>query len=134
MEILRRSPMLAILISLVSALALYEKIEIYSFILEMPLIFTGVTLCFYEKNFPQQWNVFFAALIFSILCSVRIYYVISKPDIKNFDFKNENGVVTLVRQWGRMYALIIETENYGKFAARLNFEELLEGTRINFDG
>ena len=134
MEILRRSPMLAILISLVSALALYDKFQIYSFIFGMPLIFTGITFCSYEQNFPQQWKIFFSALIFSILCSARIYYGISRPDIKNFDFKNENGLVTSVRQWGRMYALIIETENYGKFVARLNFEELLEGTRINFNG
>ena len=134
MEILRRSPMLAILISLVSALALYDKFGIYAFIFGMPLIFTGVIFCSYEKNFPQQWNLFFAALIFSALCSARIYYGISQPDIKNFDFYNENGTVTMLRQWGKMYAVIIETEHYGKFVARLNFAELLEGTRINFDG
>ena len=134
MEILRRSPMLGILVALISAMALYDKFQIFAFILGVPLIFSGIMFCSYYENFPSQWNLFFVAFIFTVLCSIRIYCEITKPAAENFSFTNENGMITNVRPWGRMYASTIETERYGKFIIRTKFAEMVEGTRINFDG
>ncbi|MBR0251929.1 MAG: hypothetical protein IJQ57_01125, partial [Synergistaceae bacterium] len=61
MEILRRSPMFGILISIISAMALYDKFNIYAFIVGVPLIFSGIMLCSYEENLPEQWKVFCVA-------------------------------------------------------------------------
>ena len=134
MEILRRSPMFGILISIISAMALYDKFNIYAFIVGVPLIFSGIMLCSYEENLPEQWKVFCVALIFAFLSGLQIYNVISKPDPEDFSFTNENGIITLVRTWGKTYASIIETEHYGKFVVRTHFAEFTEGTKIKFDG
>ena len=134
MEILRRSPMLGVLIALVAGLASYDKLGALALIIGVPVILTGIMFCSYEKDLPEQWRVFIAVMIFSLLCSFRIYYEISKPAPEIQHFIQESATVNLVREWGRNYAALIDTDKHGRFVARLQFNEYPEGTRIKFDG
>ena len=134
MEILRRSPMLGVLIALIAGLALYDKLGALAFIVGVPVILTGIMFCSYEFDLPDQWQVFIVALIFSLLCSFRIYYVLSRPAPEILHFTDESATVNLVREWGRNYAALIDTDKHGRFVARLQFNEIPEGTRIKFDG
>ena len=134
MEILRRSPMFGILAALTSGLAFYDRAGAWAFIILAPLIFTGVSFLSYENDLPGQWQIFFAGLGLVILCSARIFFVLSMPDKKIPNFYKEIGVISQIRKWGKNYAAIIETENYGKLVTRLYFAEYMEGTKIKFDG
>ena len=134
MEILRRSPMLGLLIALVAGLALYDKLGVWALIAGVPMFLTGIMFCSYVKDFPEQWRVFSVVMIFSLLCSFKIYYELSRPVPEIFHLTNESATVNLVREWGRNYAALIDTDKHGRFVARLQFNELPEGTRIKFDG
>ena len=134
MEILRRCPMLAVLSGLVSGAALYDRLGLWAFILVVPAVFTGVMFLSYEWDFPEQWQAFLFALTFTILCSLRMYSVISSPPPENVVFIAEEGTVTEVREWGRVYAVVIDTKSRGKFVTFLNFANFTMGTRIKFDG
>ena len=134
MEILRRSPMLGVLAALVVGLALYDRIGGWAFILGVPVTFAGIMFLSYEWELPEQWHVFAFTLIFTLLCSWRIYAVISSEPPENFVFIGEEGTVTDVREWGSVYATVIDTDKRGKYVAFLRFAELMKGTRIKFDG
>ncbi|MBQ7592767.1 MAG: ComEC/Rec2 family competence protein [Synergistaceae bacterium] len=135
MRILQRAPMLGVFIALISGLALYDKAGIFAFVFGVPLIFIGVMFCSYENDYPEQWRVFLFALVFVVLCSVRVGYEVSRPIVsQDFTITEETGTITNLRQWGRIYVAEVDTENYGKLAARLQFAEIMPGTRIKFDG
>lgn len=133
MQILIHSPMLAIFVSIVGSMALYDKFKIFAFIIFVPLIFISVSLCSYNKDIKDNLKVFLISIIFAILCSLRIYYVISTPDKENRVIKNASGTITFVRQWGRFYVAILSSSE-GKFLLNLPFATLTEGTRLNFSG
>lgn len=134
MEILRRSPMLAVLASLVAGAGLYDKLGVWAFVVVVPVIFAGVMFLTYEREIPGQWRFFAFTMIFTLLCSWRMYAVISSPPAENVVFVAEEGTVTDVREWGRIYALVVETESRGKYAAFSHFADFMKGTRIKFDG
>ena len=134
MEILRRSPMLAVLASLTAGAGLYDRLGIWAFILAVPLIFAGVTFLSYEGELPGQWKFFAFTMIFTLLCSWRMCAVISSPPAENAVFVAEEGTVTDVREWGRIYALVIDTASRGKYVAFSHFADFMKGTRIKFDG
>ena len=133
MEILRRTPALCVLISLTASLALYDKTGAWA-CLFVPLFFTGAAFLTYERDIKSQWKIFSVGLAIAVLCSIRIFFALSAPDIKEESFENEVGVVNLVRTWGKIYAIVIDTENHGRLVGRFHFAELLEGMRIKFDG
>ena len=133
MEILRRTPALCVLVSLVSGLALHDRLGTWA-CLAVPFIFAGTAFLTYERCLKSQWKIFFAGLALTLLCSVRIFYALVPDDIQEEPFKEEIGLVTLVRTWGKVYAVMIDTENHGRLVGRLHFSELLEGMRIKFDG
>ena len=133
MEILRRTPALCVLISLVASLALYDKTGAWAFIL-VPLIFSGAAFLTYEREINFQWKIFFAGLSIAVLCSVRIFFALSAPDISEESFENETGVINSVRTLGKIFAVVIDTENHGRLVGHFHFSELLEGMRIKFDG
>lgn len=134
MEILRRSPMLAVLASLTAGAGLYDKLGAWAFAVIVPVIFAGVMFLSYERDLPGQWRYFAFTMIFTLLCSLRMYAVISSPPPENVVFVAEEGTVTDVREWGRIYALVVETESRGKYAAFSHFADFMKGTRIKFDG
>ncbi|MBQ7734097.1 MAG: ComEC/Rec2 family competence protein [Synergistaceae bacterium] len=135
MEIIRRAPMLGVLFSLVCSLAVYDRLGVWAFVLGVPLFFTGILFCSYENDLPSQWKFFACSLIIALLCSVRIYSVVSQPPLKPYILRDVTGTVESVRTWGkRTYAAVIGTEHDGKFIAMLPFMTLTEGTRIKFTG
>ena len=126
--------MLAVLASLSAGAGLYDRVGVWAFAAVVPVIFAGVMFLSYEWNFPEQWNVFAFTMILTLLCSWRMYMVISSPPPENAVFIAEEGTVTDVREWGRMYAAVIDTESRGKYVTFLRFAEFMKGTRIKFDG
>lgn len=134
MEILKRSPMLAVLSALVAGLAMYDRAGVIAFAVIVPAVFVGVMFLSYECELPEQWNIFAFTLIFTLICSWRMYAVISSPPPENHIFISETGTVTDIRQWGRIYAAEIDTDKRGKYVAFLHFAELTRGMRIRFDG
>ena len=126
--------MLGVLAALVSGYALYDRLGVFAFIFAVPVIFSGIMFCSFEYELPEQWNIFIFTLIFTLICSFRIYAVISPPYPENAVFIAETGTVTDVRQWGKIYAAVIDTESRGKFVTFTHFAELTEGERIIFDG
>ena len=133
MEILRRTPALCVLISLIAGLALYDRAGVWVSLI-VPLIFSGAAFLTYEREIKFQWKIFFAGLIVAALCSVRIFFALSAPNISEKSFTNETGLVTIVRPWGKIYAAVIDTENHGRLVGRFHFSEVLEGMKIKFDG
>jgi len=133
MEILRRTPALCVLISLVACLALYDRAGAWACLI-VPLIFSGAAFLTYEREIKSQWKIFFAGLAISVLCSVRIFFALSAPNVPEKSFTNETGLITLVRTWGKVYAVMIDTENHGRLVSRFHFSEVLEGMKIKFDG
>lgn len=134
MEILRRCPMLGVLLALTAGTAVYDRAGVWAFVIVTPAVFTGVMFMSYEWELPEQWSVFLLALAVTVLCSWRMYAVISEPSAKNLVFIGETGTVTDVRQWGKVYATVIETESCGKYVTFLRFPNFTEGTRLKFDG
>lgn len=135
MEILRRSPMFGVLVSLVCSMALYDRLGVWAFVLGVPLFLAGILFCSYENDLPSQCKFFACALLLAMLCSFRIYQVISQPPIKPYILRDVTGTVESIRSWGkRTYAAVIGTEHDGKFVAMLPFMNLMEGTRIKFTG
>ncbi|MBQ7558714.1 MAG: ComEC/Rec2 family competence protein [Synergistaceae bacterium] len=136
MELLRRTPTLGILAALVSGLAVYDRAGAWAFFIFALLIFSGLCFISHERNIPGQWLIFFAGLAIVVLCSVRIYFALSASDTLSpeKEFYNEIGVISQVRTWGKNYAVIINTEHYGKLVTLLRFAEYTEGMRIKFDG
>lgn len=126
--------MLGILASLVSGLALYDKIGGLAFILAVPLIYSAIMFLSYENDLPGEWPIFFCGLIIALLCSLRIYAGIFTPEINNKSINNAQGEFISVRTWGRAYIAVIEIENEGRFITRLQFAEFLPGDRIKFNG
>ncbi|MBQ7196884.1 MAG: ComEC/Rec2 family competence protein [Synergistaceae bacterium] len=133
MEILRRTPALAILAALVASLALYDRAGAWAAIL-VPVIFVGVSFCTFETEIPGQWKIFFVALGLAVACSIRIFSALYAPDVQEISFTNESALVTNVRPWGRIFAATLDTENHGRLVGRFHFQEVLEGMKIKFDG
>ena len=134
MEILRRSPSLGVLAGLVSGAALYDRAGVWSFIVIVPVMYCAVMFCSYEDEFPEQWRVLAAGLILCALCSLRMYYVFTRPPAENITLTNTEGTVQSVRSWGRTYAAIIDADNGGRYVTRLPFANMMPGDRIAFDG
>lgn len=134
MEVLRRCPMLAVLSGLVSGAALYDGLGGCSFVLVVPVVFAGVMFLSYEGEAPEHWPAFFFTLTFTLLCSWRMYSIISSPPPESVVFIAEEGTVTEVREWGKVYAVVIDTESRGKFVTFMKFANFTMGTRIKFDG
>ena len=108
MEIIRRAPMLGVLVSLVSGLALYDRFGVYAFVVAVPLVYSGIMLCSYERELKHQWQVFFVALIFAVLCSFRIYHEVSRPlPNESITLNDASGTVESIRTWGRGYMNIV---------------------------
>ena len=134
MEILRRSPMLAVLASLTAGAGLYDRAGIWAFLVIVPGIFAGIMFLSYEWDLPGQWQVFAFGLVLTLLCSWRMYAVISSPPPENVIFVAEEGTVADVREWGRIYANVIDTDSRGKYVAFTHFSEFMKGERVKFDG
>ena len=134
MEILRRAPMLGVLAGLISGLALYDRAGVWSFAVMTPLMYSGVMLCSYEYDLPDQWQVFTAGLVLCVMCSVRCCEVMARPPAENVTLTQASGTITDVRSWGRQYVLTIETDDGGKYVMRQPFAEYVQGARIKFDG
>lgn len=134
MEILRRCPMLGVLLALTAGTAIYDRAGVWAFVIVTPAVFTGVMFMSYEWELPEQWSVFVFALAVTVLCSWRMYAVISEPSAENLVFIGETGTVTDIRQWGKVYAVVIDTESRGKYVTFLRFANFTEGTRLKFDG
>ena len=134
MEILRRSPALVILMSLTAGLAVYEKSGAIFFIISALIFYVLINFLTYEYNLPSQWKIFLTGLGLVLIFSLRIFFEISAPDNPEENFINEIGTITQLRTWGKNYVAVIETEGHGKLIARFHFAEILEGTRIKFDG
>ncbi|MBQ7154718.1 MAG: ComEC/Rec2 family competence protein [Synergistaceae bacterium] len=134
MEILRRAPMLGVLAGIISGLAMYDRAGIWAFVVMVPMVYSGVMLCSYEWELPGQWRVFGAGVVLCALCSVRCFAVLTKPPAENITLTQAAGTVTGVRAWGRQYVLTIDVDGGGRYAARMRFPEIMQGTRIKFDG
>ena len=134
MEILRRSPALGLLTALAAGLALWPYVGSWALFVAVPVFFVGANFLSYEHDLPGQWKIFLTGLGLVMLLSLRIFSVLSEADMSETNLHNEVGLVSLVRPWGRMYVMIIDTEHNGRLAARLRFAEYMEGTRIMFDG
>ena len=126
--------MLAVLSSLVAGCALYDRLGILAFVLAVPVVFAGAMFLSYEWELPGQWHFFAFSFVFTLLCSWRMYAVISSPPPGNVVFVAEEGTVTDIREWGRVYAAVIDTDSRGKYAAFLHFAEFMKGARVKFDG
>ena len=126
--------MLAVLSSLTAGIALYDRLGVWAFVLVVPLTFAGVMFLSYERELPGQWGFFAFTLIFTVICSWRIYSVISSPPPENAVFVAEEGTVTDVLEWGRIYALVVKTDSRGKYVTFSHFADFMKGTRIKFDG
>ena len=126
--------MLAVLASLCAGAGLYDKLGASAFVIAVPVIFAGVMFLSYEREIAGQWKFFVFTMIFTLLCSWRLYAVISSPPPENVIFVAEEGTVTDVREWGRVYALVVDTESRGKYVSFSHFAEFTKGARIKFDG
>ena len=133
MNILRRVPALAVFVALSSGLAVYEHVGLWAFVV-VPVMFAAVCACSWDEDFPGQREIFFAGLIIALVCSARMYYGITRPLPDEITFTQETGTITDVRTWGRIYVATIDTEHHGKLAAKMQFAEIMPGTRIKFDG
>lgn len=134
MEILRRAPMLGILAGLTAGAAMYDRMGAWSFLVMMPAVYCAVMFCSYEDEIPEQWSAFAVGLVICAVCSVRMYYVFTRPLAENITLTQESGTVQTVRTWGRNYAIVIDADNGGRYVARLPFAEYMPGDRILFDG
>lgn len=126
--------MMGVLAALTAGCALYDRMGGWAFVIAAPAVFAATMFLSYERDFPGQWQAFMFTLAFTLLCSWRIYAVISSPPPENVIFAGGEGTVTDVREWGRNYAVVIETESRGKYVTFLRFDEFMKGTRIKFDG
>ena len=134
MEILRRAPMLGVFTALISGAALYDRAGVWSFLLIVPAVYSAVMFCSYEDEFPEQWRVFAAGLVICVMCSLRMYHVFTLPPAQPLTLTHETGTVNSVRNWGRIYAAVIDTDKGGRYVTRLQFMEMMPGDRIVFDG
>lgn len=134
MEILRRSPMLAVLAGIVSGLALYDRAGVWAFVVMTPIIYAGVMFCSYEWDLPDQWQFFAVGLVICVVCSVRCWQVLVRPQPENITLSQASGTITGIRQWGRQYVLTIDADGGGRYVTRMRFAEIMQGTRIKFDG
>ena len=126
--------MLGVLAALVSGAALYDRTGLLAFVVIVPAVYAAVMFCSYEWELPDQWRAFAVGLVICGLCSLRMYAVFTRPQPPNTTLAHESGTVSAVRSWGRTYAATIDTDNGGKYVARLQFMEMMPGDRIAFDG
>ena len=134
MEVLRRAPMLAVLAGLISGLALYDRAGIAAFVVMAPAVYAGVMFCSYERELPGQWRVLAVGLVICAACSLRCWQVLVRPQARNITLTQATGTVADVREWGRQYVLTIDVDGGERYATRMSFAEIMQGTRIKFDG
>ena len=134
MELLRRAPMLGVLTAIISGAALYDRAGLWAFVVMVPAVYAAVMFCSYECELPDQWRAFAVGLVICALCSLRMYAVFTKPQAPTTMLARQSGTVESVRSWGRTYAAVIDTDNGGRYVARLHFMEMMPGDRIAFDG
>ena len=113
---------------------MFDRMGAVSFLVMMPAVYGAVMLCSYEDEIPEQWRVFAVGLVICAACSVRMYYVFTRPAAQNITLTQESGTVQSVRTWGRTYAMIIDSDSGGRYVTRLPFAEYMPGDRIAFDG
>ena len=126
--------MLGVLSGLISGLALYDRLGLYAFVIVIPVVYSGIMLCSYERELKHQWHVFFIALIFTLLCSLRIYHEISRPLHEPVTFSDATGTVESIREWGSGYIAVIDVDGAGSYISWRKFSDLMPGTRIRFSG
>ena len=126
--------MLGVLSGLISGLALYDRLGLYAFVIVIPVVYSGIMLCSYERELKHQWHVFFIALIFTLLCSLRIYHEISRPLHEPVTFSDATGTVESIREWGSGYIAVIDVDGTGSYVSWRKFSDLMPGTRIRFSG
>ena len=134
MEILRRAPMLGVLAAIISGAALYDRAGGWAFVVIVPAVYAAVMFCSYEWELPDQWRVFAAGLVICALCSLRMYAVLTSPQAPNTTLYRQSGTVEYVREWGRIYAAIIDSDKGGRYVTRMQFMEMMPGDRISFEG
>ena len=134
MEILRRAPMLGIFAALASGATMFDRMGALSFAVMMPAVYAAVMFCSYEEDLPEQWSVFAAGLVICAVCSVRMYYVFTRPAPQNITLTQESGTVQTVRTWGRTYAIVIDADNGQRYVTNRPFADFMLGDRIVFDG
>lgn len=127
--------MLSVLASLIAGIALWEKTHILlAGLAGVILFYLAVNLCSYNKNIPGQGQALCVGIVIALLCSGRIYAVLSVPSGRNRTLQDVVGTVSSVRTWGRMYVATIDVDGGGRYAVKMRFAEMMEGTRIRFSG
>ena len=126
--------MLGILAGLVAGAAMYDRMGAWGFVVMVPAVYCAVMFCSYEWELPEQWRVFAVGLVICAVCSVRMVYVFTRPSAQNITLTQESGTVQSVREWGRIYAAVIDADNGERYVTRLHFAEYMPGDRIAFDG
>ncbi|MBQ9419246.1 MAG: ComEC/Rec2 family competence protein, partial [Synergistaceae bacterium] len=133
MELLRRTPALGIFLALVFGIVSYGRAGGWAFVV-VSMAWAGACFMSYENDLPNQWRVFAVGFVVLMMCSARIFFVLSAPDVPEENFFGEQGVISQVRTWGKIYVVAIDTKSHGRLIARFHFVEYPEGTRIKFDG
>ncbi len=125
--------MTGIFFALILGVALSEKFSNLYLIFMTPFLLASVLFLTYERDFKSQYKIFALMIIFSILCSMRVYAVLNEPPKNSKIFKSETGIITQVRQWGKFYVAILKTRS-GNYLLNIPFANYVEGMRIKFDG
>ena len=135
MKFLQKAPALVIFISLISGLILYDKFDLSfaCFLSAIVFVAIGINFFTYERDQKNIFNILFAVVFLIIMISFRIYFVISSPNPEAKIIKNEIGIFTLIRSWGRSYVGVLNSES-GNFVIKMPFANYVEGMRIKFNG
>ena len=128
--------MLAVLASLIAGLALWDKSGGRGVVLlaGAVMFYLAVNLCSYSWEMPGRWQVFSVGIILVLMCSWRVHAVLSVPAEPNRTLTDITGTVSSLRTWGRIYVATIDAEDGKRYVTRMQFAEMMEGTRIRFSG
>ena len=128
--------MLTVLSSLIAGLALWDKSggRGIFMLVGVLLFYTAVNLCSYSWDMPGCWQTFTVGIMIALLCSWRVNAVLSVPPDPNTTLTDITGTVSSLRTWGRIYVATIDTDNGKRYAVKMQFAEMMEGTRIQFSG
>ena len=132
MTVLERAPFLAVLAALVAAIGVADRTDPFLLPILALFVSAGALLCSFLKTIRGQWPLFFFVLLLTLLGSLRIAYVLSRPPLPPLRVRTE-GIVTEVRPWGRMYVAVFEAPE-GSFLLRLPFATVTEGMRLSVEG
>lgn len=132
MLILSHAPALTVLGSIVISTALFDKFNAPVFLMMMPLFAVILSLCTYEKKSQGQFSAMLFCAFMSFLCSVRINDMLLYPPSVIGEIA-EDGIVTMMRPWGRIYAAVVDTAD-GRLVVRMRFPYVEEGDRVFIEG